>query len=482
MEHSPPPFFKRGPAPLVRLFFFASLSVALLVLDARFRYTEAVRGALALVVYPIQRIAVAPIDFLEGVGGYFSSQSQLLDENAALRAQALANSQDALRFQAAQAESAQLRRMLGAAEKLEVRAMPAEILYAGRDPYSHKVFIDRGGRHGVRPGSPVADDSGVVGQVTRVHALLSEVTLLTDPDQAIPVQVLRNGLRAVAFGGGNSGMLELRFMPANAEIQNGDRLVTSGIDGTYRPACRSPPWWTSNATPSTPSRASSAGPPRVSTAASSCWCCPTTPSVRRALTTCSRARGAAWTRRAARGSRKPRGSRRRPRPPMSPDRSILVPARASTIIASFALALFLDFLPWRDLRLVPDFVALVLAFWCVRQPRLVGLGIAWALGLVSDAGNGVLLGQHALAYSVLAFLAIWMSRRILWFGPGQQALHVAVILLAAQGVVLLVRLAAGDQFPGWPIVVGPLAGAALWPMLSWLLLLPQRRPEREQTI
>jgi rod shape-determining protein MreC len=233
MEHSPPPFFKRGPAPLVRLFFFASLSLALLVLDARFRYTETVRSVLALVVYPIQRIATAPIDFLEGVGGYFSSQSQLLDENVALRAQTLANSQDALRFQAAQAESAQLRRMLGAAEKLEVRATPAEILYAGRDPYSHKVFIDRGGQHGVRPGSPVADETGVVGQVTRVHTLLSEVTLLTDPDQAIPVQVLRNGLRAVAFGGGNSGTLELRFMPANAEIQNGDRLVTSGIDGTY---------------------------------------------------------------------------------------------------------------------------------------------------------------------------------------------------------------------------------------------------------
>src|SRR5438552_7920624 len=108
---------------------------------------------------------------------------------------------------------------------------------------------------------------------------------------------------------------------------------------------------------------------------------------------------------------------------MSPDRSILVPARASTIIASFALALFLDFLPWRDLRLVPDFVALVLAFWCVRQPRLVRLGIAWALGPVSYAGNGVLLGQHALAYSVLSFLAIWMSRRMLWLRPGQQALH-----------------------------------------------------------
>src|SRR3989442_3590434 len=139
----------------------------------------------------------------------------------------------AIRAKAAQAETAQLGRMRGAAERPEVPAIPAEILYAGRDPYAHKVFSDRGRRHGMRAGSPVADETGVVGQVTRVHALLSEVTLLTDPDQAIPVQVLRNGLRAVAFGGGNSGMLELRFMPANAEIQNGDRLVTSGIDGTY---------------------------------------------------------------------------------------------------------------------------------------------------------------------------------------------------------------------------------------------------------
>jgi len=161
---------------------------------------------------------------------------------------------------------------------------------------------------------------------------------------------------------------------------------------------------------------------------------------------------------------------------------ILLPVRASTIIASFVLALFLNFLPWRDLRLVPDFAALVLAFWCVRQPRLVGLGIGWTLGLFSDAGNGVLLGQHALAYSILAFLAVWLSRRILWFGPGLQALHVLIILLAAEAAVLFVRLAAGDPFPGWPILVGPLLGAALWPVASWLLLLPQRRAEREATI
>ena len=168
---------------------------------------------------------------------------------------------------------------------------------------------------------------------------------------------------------------------------------------------------------------------------------------------------------------------------MTPSRSqILQPVRTSTIIGSFVLALFLNFLPWRDLRVVPDFVAVVLTFWCVRQPRLVGLGIAWSLGLLSDAGNGVLLGQHALAYSVLAFLAVWLSRRILWFGPMLQSIHIALILLVAETAVLVVRLAAGDAFPGWPILVRPFLGALIWPGVTWLLLLPQRRPEREQTI
>jgi rod shape-determining protein MreD len=162
--------------------------------------------------------------------------------------------------------------------------------------------------------------------------------------------------------------------------------------------------------------------------------------------------------------------------------SILMPVRVSTIIASFALALFLNFLPWRDLRVMPDFVALTLCFWCIRQPRLVGLGVAWSLGLLTDAGNGVLLGQHALAYSILAFLSVWLSRRILWFGPVLQALHVLVMLLIAQGVALVVRLAAGNVSPGWPLVVGPIVGAMLWPVVTWLLLLPQRRAQREQAI
>jgi len=169
---------------------------------------------------------------------------------------------------------------------------------------------------------------------------------------------------------------------------------------------------------------------------------------------------------------------------MGPDshQHILRPVRLSTIVLSFVGALLLNFLPWGDMRLVPDFVALVIAFWCIRQPRLVGLGVAWTLGLLSDAGNGVLLGQHALAYSILAFLSIWLSRRILWFRAPQQVLHVALLLLACEAVAVVVRLGAGHAFPGWAIVVGPLAGAALWPMLSWVLLMPQRRLDREQMI
>ena len=235
MEHTPPPFFNRGPAPLVRLAFFASLSLALLVLDARFRYTEGLRSVLALAVHPLQTLATLPSVLGESIAGHFTSQSQLREENAELRARLLDASQAAQRYEAVQAETGQLRRLIGAAERLPLKATAAEVLYNGRDPYSRKVVIDKGNQHGVRPGAPVVDEAGVIGQVTRAHALSSEVTLLTDKEQAIPVQVVRNGLRAVAFGAGASGMLELRFMAANAEIQNGDKLVTSGIDGTYPP-------------------------------------------------------------------------------------------------------------------------------------------------------------------------------------------------------------------------------------------------------
>ena len=155
---------------------------------------------------------------------------------------------------------------------------------------------------------------------------------------------------------------------------------------------------------------------------------------------------------------------------------ILLPVRASTILLSLAAALLLNFLPWKNVLVVPDFVALVLCFWCLRHPRLVGLGAAWVLGLLTDVGNGVLLGQHGLAYALLAFAALALSRRVLWFSLWGQALHVAALLLFAQAVGALIRVAAGAELPGLTLVIGPLIGALLWPIVTYLLLLPQRRP------
>lgn len=235
MEYQPPPFFNRGPAPLVRLTFFVSLAVLLMVLDARFRYAEGVRQVVALAAYPIQRAAMLPGDLFHSVVDYFGSNAALREENSALKTKALRAAPQLLRLEALQEENSQLRRLLDAQERLPSKSVFAEILYAGRDPFSRKVVIDKGSQHGILAGQPVIDDVGVIGQVTRVYLLMSEVTLLSDKDQAIPLQVQRNGLRAVAYGGADGGMLDLRFMAANADIRNGDTLVTSGIDGTYPP-------------------------------------------------------------------------------------------------------------------------------------------------------------------------------------------------------------------------------------------------------
>ena len=130
-------------------------------------------------------------------------------------------------------ENAHLRKLLGTSEQLPVQSVMSEILYDARDVFTRKIVLDRGSRHGVSAGQPVIDDTGVVGQITRVFPFTSEATLLTDKDQAIPVQVLRNGLRSIAYGRGQSGVLDLKFMAANADILKGDKLVTSGIDGVY---------------------------------------------------------------------------------------------------------------------------------------------------------------------------------------------------------------------------------------------------------
>ncbi|MGB5082557.1 MAG: rod shape-determining protein MreD [Burkholderiales bacterium] len=157
---------------------------------------------------------------------------------------------------------------------------------------------------------------------------------------------------------------------------------------------------------------------------------------------------------------------------------ILLPAKVSYIALSLLLALVLELMPWRAIVWLPDWVALVLAFWCIHQPRRIGIGIAWTMGLLVDAGNGSLLGQHALGYAVLAFAAIGLHRRIQWFSLWQQAAHVLLLLLASRLIMLATGMIAGGSFPGVAYFAGSLVAAALWPVVSFLLLLPQRRPER----
>jgi len=156
---------------------------------------------------------------------------------------------------------------------------------------------------------------------------------------------------------------------------------------------------------------------------------------------------------------------------------ILLPVNPAYIALTLVLALLFNLMPWRDVFWLPDMLALVLIFWCVHQPRKIGIGIAWFLGLVMDAGNGAMLGQHALAYAVLAFAAVGLHRRILWFSLWRQAAHILVLLLVGQLLMLGARLIAGAEFPGFAYFGGSLIAAALWPTATFLLLLPQRRPE-----
>lgn len=226
-------FFVRGPSPTARLFFFSVLSLVLIATDARLNYLVEVRQGFIALLHPLQIIANAPLNLTRDIGEYLHKQTTLTEENHALRQQALEHAAELQRFKALSTENERLRSLLGAAQLSSQPARLAEILHMGRDPFSHKVIVNLGSRQNITPGQAAIDENGVVGQVTRVYPFSSEVTLITDKELSIPVQVERNGLRAIAFGQGRSTTVELPSLPANVDIRVGDKLVTSGIDGIY---------------------------------------------------------------------------------------------------------------------------------------------------------------------------------------------------------------------------------------------------------
>ena len=232
--HQPPPIFKRGPAPLARLFVFVAVCLALLAADLRFRYLEVMRNALSVVTYPLQMAASTPADVVRNASRYFGTLIDVQLENADLRRLQLGAGERLLRFEHLEQENAHLRELLQMSRRIETRSIAADILYNAPDPFARKVILDRGAQQGVEPGLAVVDANGVIGQVTRVHPIQAEVTLLTDRNQSIPVSVVRNGVRGVLYGVGR-GMLEMRHVLADVDIQPGDQLVTSGLDGVFVP-------------------------------------------------------------------------------------------------------------------------------------------------------------------------------------------------------------------------------------------------------
>ena len=227
-----PSFFVRGASAFSRMMFFCALSVTIMAVDARLNYLSHFRQAFITALYPLEMAANAPSDWARDLGKYFSAHNALLQENYALKQQAFEQKVSLQRLNTVESENKHLRSLFNANLPTQPKAILGEISHMGRDPFTRVVVVNRGGNHHIKAGQAVIDSKGVIGQVTRVYPFTSEVTLITDKDLSIPIQIERNGLRAIAFGEGNN-TLDVPYLPTNVDIKVGDKLVTSGIDGIY---------------------------------------------------------------------------------------------------------------------------------------------------------------------------------------------------------------------------------------------------------
>ncbi|MRD49071.1 rod shape-determining protein MreC [Caenimonas koreensis DSM 17982] len=237
LDRNPPPFFKQGPSALSKLMVFSAFALFLMVADSRFKIAQPLRAGIAVALYPVQWVALRPMQAVSGASDYFSSLTSAQRSEEAARVKLALQAQRSNLVEQLQLENSRLRKLLDLRERVAIKGVAAEVLYDAADPYTRKVVIDKGLTQGIQAGSPVIDESGVLGQITRVHPLSSEVTLIIDREHAIPVLNARTGARSVAYGDPtqHGGQLELRFMAGNADVQPGDLLTTSGVDGVYPP-------------------------------------------------------------------------------------------------------------------------------------------------------------------------------------------------------------------------------------------------------
>jgi rod shape-determining protein MreC len=237
IDRTPPPFFRQGPSALTKLILCSALALFLMVADNRFMITRQLRAVVATVLYYPQQALLVPVQAIEGGSDYAQGLKRAVEGEEAAKRELALQAERALRVEQLLAENTRLRALLELRPGLKVKSQVAQVLYEASDPYSRKVVIDRGTTNGVALGSPVINEAGVLGQVTRVYPLSSEVTLLIDKDAAIPVLNARTQARSAAFGSAAvvGGGMEMRFMAGNADVQPGDTLTTSGVDGVYPP-------------------------------------------------------------------------------------------------------------------------------------------------------------------------------------------------------------------------------------------------------
>ena len=235
LDRSPPPFFRVGFAPLTKLIFFSALSLLLIFGDKQLQFTKPLRAGLSTLILPIQWLVMQPGEALSAIGTYFQSLDQAQKNLKAAELKVLQQSVRSQQVEQLQIENQNLRLLMELQASIAVSFQTAEVLFDVPDPYNQRIVINRGLLKNVALGSPVIDAGGVVGQVTRVYPLTSEVTLLTDKDQSIPVLNSRTGARNITSGDVLAGlpMIELKFVPASADVKEGDLLTTSGIDGIY---------------------------------------------------------------------------------------------------------------------------------------------------------------------------------------------------------------------------------------------------------
>ena len=215
--------------------FLVVLSIGVMVVDHRFNHLEIVRSNISLVISPLRYLVSLPATGGSWLEDWFTSHTELIEENEALKDQRRILSARLQKMEILAEENARLRSLLGSSRKIADDVIVAELLSVDQNPYRQLIEINKGSSDGIEKGNAVIDDFGVMGQVIHVNPQSATTILISDPEHAIPVQFIRSGTRSVAFGGGSAHQLELRYLPATADIMVGDELVTSGLGGRFPP-------------------------------------------------------------------------------------------------------------------------------------------------------------------------------------------------------------------------------------------------------